>query len=89
MFVVCVFFAVSLATYVSHWEWDEAKFQLKTPLRELAESISQQLFLLCSSSLLTAASFSPGGVHCPACYSEAGCDPSELLPFGPVAAAAH
>jgi len=34
---------ISLATYVSHWEWDEAKFQLKTPLRELAESISQRI----------------------------------------------
>ena len=25
------------------WEWDEAKFQLKTPLRELSESISLRI----------------------------------------------
>lgn len=27
----------------SRWEWDEAKFQLKTPLRELCEGISQRI----------------------------------------------
>ena len=28
------------------WEWDEAKFQLKTPLRELSESISMRIAAL-------------------------------------------
>lgn len=34
---------VPITTYVQTWEWDEAKFQLKTPLRELAESISGRI----------------------------------------------
>ncbi len=33
-----------MRTYVTRqWEWDEAKFQLKTPLRELCESISARI----------------------------------------------
>jgi len=34
---------VPIGAYVRTWEWDEAKFQMKTPLRELAESISQRI----------------------------------------------
>ena len=34
-------FAADVTTYATkQWDWDEAKFQLKTPLRELAETIS-------------------------------------------------
>merc|ERR1711920_986975 len=34
---------VPIGAYVRTWEWDEAKFQMKTPLRELAENISQRI----------------------------------------------
>ena len=36
--------AVPVVPYTCmQWEWDEAKFQLKTPLRELSESISLRI----------------------------------------------
>ena len=36
--------AVDIVTYTTkQWEWDEAKFQLKTPLREQCESISGRI----------------------------------------------
>ena len=36
--------AVPVVSYTTmQWEWDEAKFQLKTPLRELSESISLRI----------------------------------------------
>lgn len=34
---------VPIANFVKDWEWDEAKFQLKTPLRELVDSISGRI----------------------------------------------
>jgi len=35
---------VKIETYMTkQWEWDEAKFQMKTPLRELSESISSRI----------------------------------------------
>jgi len=34
---------VGILSHVKTWSWDEAKFQLKTPLRELAETISQRI----------------------------------------------
>jgi len=35
---------VPVAMYTTmQWEWDEAKFQLKTPLRDLCETISQRI----------------------------------------------
>eukprot|EP00967_Tisochrysis_lutea_P131775 scaffold229337_cov33-Tisochrysis_lutea.AAC.2 len=37
-------FAADVTTYATkQWDWDEAKFQLKTPLRELAETISGKI----------------------------------------------
>ena len=36
--------AVPVVSYTTmQWEWDEAKFQMKTPLRELSESISLRI----------------------------------------------
>lgn len=36
--------AVKIDMFVmKHFEWDEAKFQMKTPLRELSESISSRI----------------------------------------------
>lgn len=37
---------IPIAEYVVGWEWNDAKFQLKTPLRELAEKISERVTLL-------------------------------------------
>jgi len=34
---------VPISEYVTGWEWDDAKFQLKSPLRELAETISSRV----------------------------------------------
>merc|ERR1719316_610952 len=34
---------VPIVDYVKQWEWNDAKFQLKSPLRELAETISSRV----------------------------------------------
>ena len=39
--------AVPVVQYTTlQWEWDEAKFQMKTPLRELSETISMRIAAL-------------------------------------------
>ena len=36
--------AVPVVSYTTkQWEWDEAKFQMKTPLRDLSEGISLRI----------------------------------------------
>ena len=42
VFSLCV--AVPVVSYTTkQWEWDEAKFQMKTPLRDLSEGISLRI----------------------------------------------